>query len=46
MRSEKTARRDRPASLKLARDALSEVTAAKLLTAVKAYSRHSAGHTR
>lgn len=46
MRSEKTARRDRPTSLRLARDALSEVTAAELLTAVKAYARHSAGHTR
>ncbi|MGR3375153.1 hypothetical protein [Salipiger abyssi] len=39
-------RRDRPTSLKLARDALAEVTAAELLTAVKAYARHSAGHTR
>lgn len=40
MRSEKSARRDRPTSLRLARDALSEVTA------VKAYALHSAGHTR
>jgi hypothetical protein len=40
LRSEKTARWDRPASLKLARDALSEVTA------VKAYALHSARHTR
>ena len=39
-------RRDRPTSLRLAWDALSEVTAAELLTAVKAYARHSAGHTR
>lgn len=46
MRSEKTARRDRPTSLRLARDALSEVTAAELLTAVKAYALPSAGHTR
>lgn len=39
-------RRDRRTSLRLARDALSEVTAAELLTAVKAYALHSAGHTR